>query len=75
MVMNLVISLLWLLAPLIAGAQEFVKGASPRALETMPPQPAPAEPVTTKKLDGDSHGKAAARWCVGGGPCLVTDRP
>jgi hypothetical protein len=59
-----------------AGAPEFVKGASPRALETMPPQPAPAEPVTTKKLDGHSHGKAAARWSVGGcGPCLVTERP
>jgi len=48
-----------------------LKALLPRAPETVPPQPASAQPETTKKLDGDSHGKARARWPVGGcGPCL-----
>ena len=42
------------------------KALLPRAPEAVPPQPTPAEPEATKKVDGDSHGKARAR-CPSGG--------
>src|SRR5882724_10215193 len=50
----------------LLGRKNSLKALLPRAPETVPPQSAPAEPETTKKLDCDSHGKARARWSVPG---------
>src|SRR5690349_20792584 len=46
-----------------------LKALLPCAPETVPPQPAPAEPETTKKLEGDSHPTPAVP-----GPSFVTPR-
>jgi hypothetical protein len=48
----------------LPGRKNSLKALLPRAPETVPPQSAPAEPETTKKLDCDGHGKARARWSV-----------